>query len=254
MTKVKKCTLIGLGCWLFITTSVCPLTLDDNDELFNKTGTTQMGRSTQCIPQAELSKNLIALRSNLSGDDLFNAKSLLLSNAKKSSECRSQVVRSLVTAMEQPGTSNGLGGVDSETYALWRNGAELLGELQATEALDLMIANFGVTDGLSISLGHYPALGAVVRIGEPAIPKLEEVVHKNSNAYMRKLAVFCIASIGGAKAKTALSKALQVEADSCVKKFINVSLEVFDNKVNPNHITAEANGRWYSHVYCSQGP
>ena len=131
MKREKKPILVFLASWLFVIPSVCPRMMNTIDAtLVVKAGTNQMRRTSQCIPDADLTKNLITLRLNLSGEDLFNAKSLFLSHAKKSSECRGQVVRSLMTAMDQPAPSNGLGGVDRETYALWRNGADLLGELR----------------------------------------------------------------------------------------------------------------------------
>jgi hypothetical protein len=250
--KEMKSILLLLGCWVFIITPVLPRSLNDENEWASLIViTNQIRPVAQCIPQSQLSKNLFILRSYLSGDELFKAKHSLMSIAKRSAECRTQVIQALITAMKQPGKDNGLGGVDSETYALWDNGADLLGELQATEALDLLIANFGLTDGLSSSLGHYPALGPVITMGQLSIPKLQEVLSKNPEPFRRKFAVFCLASIGGRTAKNVLAKALSAETDPCVKKFISISLAVFDNKTKPNQITAEENGRWYSYVYCS---
>jgi hypothetical protein len=156
-----------------------------------------------------------------------------------------------MTAMEQPGKGNALVRVDDENYALWANGADLLGELKATEALDLLIANFGLTDGLTSTLGHYPALGPVITMGDLSIPKLQEVLSKEPEPFKRKFAVFCLGSIGGVRARNVLVKARPGETDPCVKKFISVSLEVFGNKTQPNHITGKENGRWYSYLYCT---
>lgn len=252
MRKQMKSTILLLGCWVFLITPVLPRTSNNENESLSFILTTNQIRPVaQCIPQSQLSNDLFTLRSYLSGDDLFNVRRSLVSVAKRSAECRSQVVQALMTAMKQPGKDNGLGGVDSETYALWHNGADVLGELQATEALDLLIANFGLTDGLSSSLGHFPALGPIISMGQFSIPKLQEVLSKNPEPFRRKFAVFCLASIGGTTVRDVLSKAASRETDSCVKKFISVSLEVFDNETQPNHITAEENGRWYSYVYCS---
>jgi len=254
MRKEMKSIILLLGCCVFIVTPLLPrwLNADDQSHSFIVT-TNQIRPVAQCIPQSQLSNNLFTLRSHLSGEDLFQVKRSLLSIANRSAECRTQIIHALMTAMEQPGRDNGLGGVDSETYALWDNGADLLGELQATEALDLLIANFGLTDGLSSSLGHFPALGPVITMGQLSIPKLQEVLSNNSEPFRRKFAVFCLASIGGARVKNVLAKALPGETDPCVKDFIKVSLEVFANKRQPNHIVPEENGRWYSHVYCFRG-
>jgi hypothetical protein len=251
MRKTLKSTILLLGCSLFTLTLIFPQSVNHTNARFSRVRTTQMRPTAQCIPQTQLSKSLDTLRLNLSGEDLFKARQLLLENAKSSQDCRSQVVQAVMTALKQPGKDNGLGGVDSETYALWHNGAELLGELRATEALDLLIANFGLTDGLSATLGHFPALAPIIAMGQPSIPKLQEIIDKNPEPFRRKFAVFCLASIGGTTAKRVLASALPGESDPCVKKFIGVTLEVFDNKTKPNHITADENGRWYSYVYCS---
>lgn len=139
---------------------------------------------------------------------------------------------------------------DSERYYLWRNGADLLADLRATEALDLLVANLMVTDGQSISLSHFPAVDAVTRIGEAAVPKLQRVISEDLNPYTRKLAVYCIASIGGARTRTVLTKALAGVTDGCVKDHIRISLKMFDNKVRPNHIPDNNNGSWISSFYC----
>jgi len=252
MTIKMKSRILILGCWAFIFTPAFPQFLTDTHESRSFiVRTSQMRPVAQCISQRQLSKKLFTLRSHLSGEELFRVKHSLVSIAKRSSDCRTQVIQALMTAMKQPGKDNGLGGVDSETYVLWNNGADVLGELRATEALDLLIANFGLTDGLSSSLGHYPALNPVITMGQLSVPKLQEVLSRNPESFRRKFAVFCLASIGGARVKNILANAQSGEADPCVQKLINVSLEAFANKIHPNHITPEENGRWYSRVYCS---
>lgn len=244
--------IILLACWLALINPGFPPSRSDTAAApYARVVKTQIGPTGKCIPESDLGDSLITLKSHLSGDELFRVSRELLRNAKRSPECRSRVIQALMTAMKQPGGSNGLGGVDSETYSLWQNGADLLANLQATEAVDLLIAHLDLTDGLTATLGHHPAIGAVIRIGHPAIPKLEEVLSKNPQPYMRRFAVFCIASIGGTRAKNALAKALPGETDHCVKSFISASLEMFDNKRYPNQIPPERNGSWYSMVYCS---
>jgi hypothetical protein len=210
-------------------------------------------RRVQCLGNGELDASVVTLKSYLAGPELDNAAGLLLRKARRSPKCRAQIIQALITAMshithKEPPLRDL--GVDEETYYLWQNGANLFAKLHATEALDLLLANLALTDGWSISMSHYPAVAAVTGIGLPAIPKLEFVLHNNSQPYMRKFAIFCIASIGGAKARSALSKAVRGETDPCVKRFVRVSLEVFRNKSQPNHVTATENGRWSSAFYC----
>jgi hypothetical protein len=115
-----------------------------------------------------------------------------------------------------------------------------------------LIANIAFTDGWSgsISESHFPALVAILRIGEPAIPKLQNVLSNDSVSGRRKLAAFCLAYIGGGQAKMALKTALSRETDPCLKGFLQVSLKAFDNKTRPNHIISELNGKWLAAFYC----
>lgn len=131
-------------------------------------------------------------------------------------------------------------------------GASLLGELKATEALDLLIANIDFTDGWSTKISeHYtPALVAILRIGQPGIPKLQTVLNNDSLAGRRQFAAFAIAYIGGGDAREALKSALPRETDPCVKGFLKVSLEAFNNKERPNHVSSALNGKWLSAFYC----
>ena len=123
---------------------------------------------------------------------------------------------------------------------------------QGAEALDLLIANIDFTDGFSttISESHFPALVAIVRIGQPAIPKLQAVLSNDSESDRRKFAAFCIAYMGGDHAKMALKTALPRETDTCVKRFLQISLTAFNNKEKPNHISSALNGKWLGAFYC----
>jgi hypothetical protein len=215
--------------------------------------TPQLEQAEQCFGSGELDARIATLRTYLAGPELEKAGSVLLRKARESQKCRAQVIEALITAMshitlEDPPFSTV--GVNEQTYYLWQNGSDLLAKLQATEALDLLIANIGLTDGLSISLSHYPALAAITRIGSPAIPKLQVVLRNDSVPYRRKFAAFCIAYIGGHQARSALTNALPGETDPCVKNFLQLSLQAFDNRAEPNHISSEQNGKWLSAFYC----
>jgi hypothetical protein len=206
----------------------------------------QFADGTQCLQASELSETLTTLKKQ-SGEDVGTVSRVLLSKARTSSSCRIQVVQALIRAMDQASkdASN-----QNEKIFLWENGASLLTELRATEALDLLIENIGITDGLSISISHYPALGAILKIGQPAIPKLQIALNKESEPYRRKFAAFAIAYIGGSQARRALANVLPSETDPCVKNFLRISLQSFDNKEKPNHVSSALNGEWLSAFYC----
>lgn len=205
--------------------------------------------AAKCLANAEIDKRLHAFKKQLDGEEEFQAKRSLLAAAKRSQACRQRVIRALTTAMAQLNDHS----ASSEAYPLWHNGARLLADLRAVEALDLLIANLSFTDDFSISLSHYPAVGAVTTIGQAAIPKLELVLTKDSDPNIRKLAAYCIADIGGSRAKRALAKALPNEKNKCVNNFLRVSLdEMFANKSRPNHIPyGGGNGGWWGAFYCS---
>lgn len=139
---------------------------------------------------------------------------------------------------------------DRDKFYLWHYGTELLADLKAVETLDLLINNLDLNDGTPFPLGHHPALVAVIQMGPIALPKLNAVLIKNSDRYMRRYAVFCISSIGGSSARRMLEEALGSETDRCVSEFIRASLEAFNNGIQPNRIAAPNQNKWYSAFLC----
>ena len=201
--------------------------------------------AAKCLATTEIDKRLLVFKKKLAGEELYQAKRSLLAAARRSQACRQRVIRALTSAMAQLNDHS----ASSEAYPLWHNGARLLADLHAVEALDLLTANLGFTDDFTISLTHYPAMNAVITIGQAAIPKLELVLTKHSDPGIRKLAAFCIADIGGSRAKSVLAKALPNQKDKCLINFLRVSLKMFANKTRPNHIPSD-NGEWWGAFYC----
>jgi hypothetical protein len=93
-------------------------------------------------------------------------------------------------------------------------------------------------------------LVAILRIGAPAIPKLENVLKNDFVPHGRKFAALGIAYIGGGQARRVVASALPGESDPCVKKFLEISLQAFNNKARPNHLSSKLNGKWLSAFYC----
>jgi hypothetical protein len=203
-------------------------------------------RFARCFQNNELSESLATLKLQ-GGVDVTRVSENLLTKARNAPRCRTQVVQALIRGMEQ---ATNLTTNQYENYFLWQHGASLLAELKATEALDLLIANIDITDGLSTSLSHCPALVAILRIGEPAILKLQTVLSQDAEPVRRNFAALAIAYIGGGQARRALTTALPSETDPCVKNFLRVSLQAFNNRAKPNHISSELNGKWLSAFYC----
>lgn len=167
-------------------------------------------------------------------------------NASLSTKCREQVIGALIEAMDKPQ-------IDLlQDFHLWRYGAALLGKLKATESLDLLISHLNLTDGTSINVSHYPAMEGLIKFGPLAIPKLTAALRQNSDRNYRLNAVFCIAQIGGVEAISGLKNALSFESDSCVRKFMQVSLDSLNNPRSPGEITASDRDRWLAAFNCTE--
>ena len=166
-------------------------------------------------------------------------------NATISAKCREEVIGALIEAMDKPK-------IDLlQDFHLWRYGAALLGKLKATESLDLLISHLNLTDGTSVNVSHYPAMEGLIKFGPPAIPKLSAALQRNPDRNYRLNAVFCIAQIGGVEAISVLKNALSFESDSCVRKFMQVSLDSLNNPRAHGEIAASDRDKWFAAFYCT---
>ena len=200
-----------------------------------------------CLSDSEIS---MAVRTLSHGryEDQQKAVARLKADAMRSTTCRKQVTTSLMSAMDQPNIDL-TGGTPQ--FFLWHYGTQLLGELKATEALDLLISNIDHHDGSGFPFNHYPALGGVIDMGEVALPRLQAVLSENPNHFTRRLTVFCIALIGGQAAHQILRQALKRETEPCVASCIRASLKAFANKRQPHHISDESRTEWYTTFLCN---
>ena len=202
-----------------------------------------------CFQETELRESIATLKQQ-EGAEIAKVSESLLVKARTTDGCRIQLVQALISSMAQATDPKGN---QYANFFLWMHGASMLGELDATEALDLLTENIDLTDGWAakISESHFPALAAILRIGQPAIPKLQVVLDHDSKPHRRKLAAFCIAYIGGGQARTALNDALPRETEPCLKRFLQVSLQTFNNKDKPNHISPAVNDKWLAAFHCN---
>jgi hypothetical protein len=149
-------------------------------------------------------------------------KTLLL-YADKSSECRTEIVKGLIDAMNKPNVNFVL---DERSYHLWSMGSAILGELKAVEALDVLIDHLDLNDGnFSASMVHQPAVHGVEKMGVIAVPKLRLALQYNKNRDIRLAAALCLADIGEPEAMNAMKVALSSQTDKCVRQFIELSLK-----------------------------
>lgn len=171
-----------------------------------------------------------ALRGLASGEreQVARAQAMLRDKAAETPACRREVIAALVTAVDLPQSE--IKRDDGARYT-WQYGALLLGELQAIEALDLLVSQLTMETGVyySLSMSHRPALRAVIEMGPVAIPKLDAVLRQHEDRWMRYSAAWCIATIGSPEAVASLRQASDAEADPCVGNIIRVSLDNFDD-------------------------
>lgn len=200
-----------------------------------------------CLSDSEVA---MAVRTISQGryEDQQQAVARLKADAGRSTICRGQVIASVMSAMDQPNVELTVG---TPPFFLWHYGTQLLGELKATEALDLLIANFNRHDGSGFPFDHYPALGGVIIMGEIAMPRLQTALREHPDRFTRRLTVFCIALIGGRSAHQILTRALKDETDPCVASCIKASITAFKNKRRPHHISDEQRTTWYTTFLCN---
>src|SRR5437870_3688031 len=147
----------------------------------------------------------------------------LIEASNQSLVCRKAIIGGLMHAMDKPEINFFS---DESSYYLWSNGSAILGQLKATEALDLLISHLDLSDGLfSASMVHRPAIHGVEAMGSLAVPKLVVALKENPNRNIRLAAALCLADIAGAQADAALLAALKSEKDECVRRFIELCFE-----------------------------
>ena len=124
--------------------------------------------------------------------------------ANESRECREEVIKALIEALNKADFQN----YDS-AFHLWARGSGILGHLKAVEALDPLIAHLDLNDGLfSASMYHEPVVLAMEEMGKVAVPKLAVSLKHNPDKEIRLAAAFCLSTIGGSEALDALNSAL----------------------------------------------
>lgn len=206
--------------------------------------TTRSGKAVnaRCLTDDQLAKAVVSLSSSY--DEARIAQRLLRQTAKRSSTCRQQIVAAVMKAMDKPDLDISR---DQASNRLWREGAVLLGDLKATQSLDLLLSHITMTNGeWSQTMTHQPALEGIIRMGPVAIPKLQKQLG-NEDWPTRHYAVYCIASIGGPSALRAIKAAVSNESHSCVKGLMFASIQAID--VKHGGVKAD-NGEWANAFMC----
>lgn len=173
--------------------------------------------------RCESQDDIVAEIKRLSRDTIEAREAVrrLLILARISPGCRAKTIDELVLTMNTPHLNFQ---ADRPSFFLWTNGASVLGELKAVEALDMLINHSNLNDGLfSASMSHQPAIGAIITMGSAAVPKLSDALTHNQNREIRLAVALCLSEIGGQEATDALKEVLVTESDKCVRRFIELS-------------------------------
>jgi HEAT repeat protein len=177
----------------------------------------------------------------------------LLKLTAESTESRAQVIEALIkVAKEKPVKVE----LPFDTDYKWTIAVNLLAELRAIEAINVLVENLDKTGEINvISTIHYrPVSTALEAIGEPAVPRLIEALSDNnpkiqlhaastlagigkpafikliealhsSNINTRGGAALAIGWIGGKKARIAIEKAMARETNEEVLKNLQYAWE-----------------------------
>lgn len=198
--------------------------------------------AAHCLTADQLAKAVHSL--SQSYNDAREGQRLLRQSSRRSSTCRQQIIAAVMKAMDKPGLDISR---DQASNRLWREGAVLLGDLKATQSLDLLLSHIRMSDGSwSSTMGQQPALTGIILLGPVAIPKLQKLL-RNQDWKTRHDAVYCIAHIGGPSALRAIKAAVSNESHSCVKGLMLASIKVIDVKHGGMR---SDNGEWAKAFMC----
>jgi HEAT repeat protein len=148
------------------------------------------------------------------------AKETIKIMAWTSTEQRSEIIHALIEIFKSTSLDNPR--MNTET---WYDAADLLGEFEATEAIDTLIENLDYTTGTTgLSLASRPAVRAIIKIGQPATQKLIGVLFSGTPK-IRLNAAIALGRIGGKEAGEALKRALLTETDEETILYIELFIE-----------------------------
>lgn len=174
-------------------------------------------------------RSLISLFASSKRDERESSRRDLIEFAKVSAENRRIVIETLQEAVGRLNLHSRLV-LDEPTFLTFLGACQVLGKLQATEAIDLLIRFIYCSDGHSgEGVGHRPAENALISIGVKAVPQLRESLldrsDKTATAEVRKIIIVrCLANIGGEEAKQTLEEAKHSETDKNLLEHIEAAI------------------------------
>jgi len=154
----------------------------------------------------------------------IDAEEKLISFARTSAARRQLIIRELLKSVGKQQELDGNHRVLKNSFLYWKSATNIFAELNALEAVDVLIRCVHCSNGWEGNMGEPPASYALVRLGKPILQRLFEALKVESDAYKRMKIVLCIARIGGPEAIVDLEQALRSERNKDVRKIIKFNL------------------------------
>jgi thioredoxin-like negative regulator of GroEL len=187
---------------------------------------------TPTLKEQDETSQLEKLTQSLRSNDIKErekAKQLILELSRQSPEIRQEVIQRLINILRASSHSATM--TRSPEFAQeWQEAVDILGSLQATEAIDALIECLDRDDGISgLGPGRYPAALALIKIGHPAIPKLTAAMEQRTVGIRLKAAEVLYA-IGDDIAKEALKDVERHQKDKQLDSLIRNMLRDWNKR------------------------
>jgi hypothetical protein len=80
-------------------------------------------------------------------------------------------------------------------FNYWASVTNIFAELQAIEAIDLLITTIACGNGYTGSLLEEPSMDALVKLGTITVPKLRKAFRREKNEYVRTQLSHCLENL-----------------------------------------------------------
>lgn len=154
----------------------------------------------------------------------------LIAFAQSSPPKRELVISKLLSSVNAEKELDGKHNVLESSFLFWQSVTNIFAELDAKEAVAVLIRCVQCSNGFSGNMGEPPASYALVLMGKPVLPALSNALSQERDAYKRMKMVLCISRIGGPEAISYLEQALQFESHKDVREAIQFNLAEMRSK------------------------
>lgn len=163
-------------------------------------------------------------------EDRADSEEKIIAFAQKSPAKRELVINKLLSSVNAEKELDGTHTILNTSFLYWKSVTNIFVELNATEAVDVLIRCVQCSNGMTGNFGEPPASVALVRMGKPILPRLSKALGEELDAYKRMKLVLCIARIGGSEAISYLEQALGSETHKDVRNVIKFNLSEMKSK------------------------